>query len=165
MREFAKGSFSLRHAPSALRIVYGAFLILIAPGFLSHAVFQVARIGLTPTAIAAYYRGAERDDVMAFPKTAGQLLEVTHAHAFVMGVLFLILAHLFLSTSVSTRSKAIVLGAAFVGTFGDLVSPWLVRYGAGWCAWILIGSWAMQAAGNAALVAISGWECLGPGSA
>ncbi len=163
MREFAKGQFSLRRAPRSLRLIYGGFLILAGLGFFSQLGFQIGRIGVTPSAVATYYRGGERGEVMAFPKTFTQLLEVSHAHAFVMAVVFLILAHLFVATSTPERLKAAVLVLAFVGTFGDLLAPWLVRYGAPWCAWIALAAWAAQALGNLALVAVSGWECLGVG--
>lgn len=163
VREFGKGGFSLRRAPAPLRLIYGAFIVLTVPGLLSQLAFHVGRIGLTPHAIAVYYRGGEQGDVMAFPKTFGQLLEVTHAHAFTMPVVFLILAHLFVSTQVSDRFKAVVLVVTFVGLFGDLASPWLVRYVAAGCAWIALAVWIMEAAGSFVLVAVTGWECLGRG--
>ena len=106
MREFGKGGFSLRRAPAPLRLVYAGFLVLLAPGLLSQLAFHVGRIGLTPAAVATYYRGGEEGEVMVFPKTFGQILELTHAHAFTMSVVFLILAHLFVSTSVSDSFKA-----------------------------------------------------------
>jgi hypothetical protein len=64
----------------------------VAIGFATQLGFQVGRIGFSPEAIAAYYRGGESGGVMTFPKTFGQLLEVSHAHAFTMAVIFLILA-------------------------------------------------------------------------
>jgi hypothetical protein len=161
VREFGKGGFSLRRAPAPLRLVYAGFLFLLAPGLLSQLAFHVGHIGLTPAAVATYYRGGEQGEVMMFPKTFGQLLELTHAHAFTMSVVFLILAHLFVSTSVSDRFKAGALVAAFLGLLGDLTAPWLVRYGAAWCAWIALGAWALEAAGTITLVAVTGWACLG----
>lgn len=164
MREFSKSQFSLRQAPGAVRAIYGAFLVLILPGWLTQLGFQIGRVGLSPGAIAAYYRGSESGDVMMFQKTFGQLLEVTHAHAFTMGVVFLILAHLFVSTRVPARWKVAVLAVTFAGTLGDLAGPWLVRYGAAWCAWILLVAWLAQSAGNLTLIAINGWECLALGA-
>jgi hypothetical protein len=161
VREFGKAGFSLRRAPAPLRLVYGGFLLLLLPGLLSQLAFHVGRIGLTPSAVATYYRGGEQGEVMAFPKTFGQLLELTHAHAFTMSVVFLILAHLFVSTSVSDRFKAGVLTVTFLGLFGDLAAPWLVRYGGAWCAWIALAAWGLEAAGIATLMAVTGWECLG----
>src|SRR4029453_14871139 len=130
--------------PAPLRLVYAGFLALLAPGVLSQLAFHVGRIGLTPTAVATYYRGGEQGEVMVFPKTFGQLLELTHAHAFTMSVVFLILAHLFVSPPVSDRSKGGALVATFLGLFGDLTAPWLVRYGAAWCAWIALAAWALE---------------------
>jgi hypothetical protein len=141
-------------------MIYAAFLLLVALGLVTQAAIQSGRIGLTPAAIASYYRGGETGDVMTFPKEFWQLLEVTHAHAFVMAVVFLVLAHLFVSTSLSDRTKAAFLTLAFVGTIGDLLSPWLVRYGAAWCAWIALASWMAQGVGNLALLVLSGRECL-----
>src|SRR3989454_8539134 len=159
MREFGKGGFSLKRAPRRLRLVYGGFLVLTAIGFATQFGFEIGRIGVTPAAIATFYRGSESGDVMVFPKTAAQLLEVTHAHAFVMAIVFLILAHLFVSTSAPETLKMVVLTVAFVGTVGDLMSPWLVRYGAASCAWLALGSWIAQGAGNLVLLVVSSWEC------
>ncbi len=160
MREFGKGGFSLKRAPRRLRLIYAGFLVLAAMGFATQLGFQIGRIGLTHSAIATFYRGSESGDVMVFPKTAAQLLEVTHAHAFVMAVVFLILAHLFVSTSTPEPLKMAVLTVAFAGTVADLASPWLVRYEAASCAWIAFASWIAQGAGNLVLLAVSGWECL-----
>lgn len=160
MREFAKGSFVLREAPRPLRLIYTGFLLLVTLGFVSQHGFQIARIGLAPPAIAHYYRGGEGADVMTFPKAFGQLLEVSHAHAFMMAVVFLILAHLFASTATSAGFKAIVLAVTFTGLLGDLVGPWLVRYVAAGYAWLVLLSWVAQGLGNAVLVAVTGWECL-----
>src|SRR5262245_30537418 len=115
MREFAKNGFSLRAAPRAVRLVYGGFLIFAVLGVATQLGFIVGRIGVTPVDVAAYYRGGEHGEAMTFPKTFGQLLEVTHAHAFVMGVVFLVLAHLALATSASARLKMGVLIVTFAG--------------------------------------------------
>jgi hypothetical protein len=163
MREFGKGQFSLREAPRALRLIYAGFLLLTLIGLVSQLGFQAGRIGFLPAAIARYYRGDDTGLVLAFPKTFGQLLEVTHAHAFVMAVFFLILAHLFAGAAVSPVVKSFVLGVAFGGILGDLVGPWLTRYVAAGFAWMVLASWIAEGGGLAALVTISGWECLAPG--
>ncbi len=162
MREFGRPQFTLRQAPRRLRLIYAGFLLLVALGVLSQLGFQIARIGTSPRAIATYYRGGESAEVMVFPKTFGQLLEIAHAHAFVMGIVFLILAHLFAATAVAESVKTIVLAMTFAGLLGDLLAPWLVRYLAAWCAWITLASWAAQGLGNGLIIAISAWTCLAP---
>jgi hypothetical protein len=160
VRDFARGAFSLRAAPRDVRLVYGGFLVLAVVGFATEFAVACGRIGVTPTAVATYYRGGEAGPVMVFPKTFAQLLDITHAHAFVMGLVFLVLAHLFLATRVSSRVKATVLVVVFSGTAADLLGPWLVRYGAPSLAWVVLGAWAFQAVGYSALFALTGWECL-----
>ena len=49
----------------------------------------------------------------------------------------------------------------FAGLLGDLVSPWLVRHVASPWAWVLLASWTALTVGTVALIAISGWDCLG----
>jgi hypothetical protein len=161
VREFGKGQFRLSQAPRALRLIYAGFLVLVAIGLLTQLGFQVGRIGLTPGAIAGYYRGSESGNVMTFPKGFWQLLEITHAHAFTMAVIFLVLAHLGVSATAPRPLKTAALMAAFAGTVGDLASPWLVRYVAAGCAWIAIASWSAQGLGNLTLVVLSGWACRG----
>lgn len=163
MREFGKGPFTLRHAARPLRLVYGGFLLLVAAGVATQLAFHIGRIGLTPSEVATYYRGSDAGEVMRFPKTPGQLLELTHAHAFTMAVIYLVLAHLFGSTRAPATFRAVVLVVAFAGTAGDLVAPWLIRYGAAWCAWIALAAWAAQATGTLLMLGVSAWECLGIG--
>lgn len=161
MREFTKGGFQLRTAPRALRLIYGGFLVLAAIGLATQLGFQVGRIGVTPHAIALYYRGGDSGEVMTFPKTFFQLLELTHAHAFMMAVIFLILAHLFAATAQSPTVKAAFVTLTFAGMLGDLTAPWLVRYaGPGW-AWMDLAAWCAEGVGAAILVAVSAVECLG----
>jgi hypothetical protein len=164
VREFAKGSFALREAPRPLRLIYAGFLLLTALGLASQLGFAAGRIGMTPAAVARYYRGGESGHVMAFPKTWGQLLEVSHAHAFVMGVVFLILAHLFAATALPSRAKGAVLAVTFAGVLGDLAGPWLTRYLAAGCSWVVLLAWLAEGGGFLLLVAVSMWECLAPPS-
>ncbi len=160
MRAFGSGHFRLREAPATVRRVYAGFLVLAAVGFLTQAGFQAGRIGITPAAVAAYYRGGEVGGAMAFTKPFGHLLEVTHAHAFMMAVVFLVLAHLFVATAVSERSKRLVLLVAFGGALGDLAGPWLVRYGAAGLAWVELGAWLALWGGGAVMIGVSLRECL-----
>lgn len=162
MREFAKASFTLRQAPRPLRLIYAGFLSLVAIGIATELGFQIERIGLTPERVAAYYRGGEDEAVMTFPKTFGQLLEVTHAHAFMMAVIFLILAHLFAATSTSNVLRAVVLGLTFAGMAGNLAAPWLTRYATASGAWLLLSSWAAQGIGSVLMVGVGIWECIAP---
>ena len=100
---------------------------------------------------------------MAFPKTFGQLLEVTHAHAFTMALVLLVLAHLFVATGVSARTKGTAVAWAFAGTCGGLATPWAVRYVSGGFAMRVLLSRLAQAAATWTMLAVSAYECLGRG--
>ena len=72
---------------------------------------------------------------MTFPKTLRELVELTHFHAFIMGVVYLVLAHLVLATSAPELVKRVAIVLALVGLVGDLVGVWLIRYVSGVFAW------------------------------
>jgi hypothetical protein len=160
MRQFASGQFRLRDAPRGLRLIYVGFLLLTAIGLVTQIGFQAWRIGPFPTGIATYYRGGEARETMAFPKPFGHLLEVTHAHAFMMAVIFLVLAHLFAGVSIiGPRAKGAVSVMAFAGMLGDLAAPWLVRYGAAAFSWLQLGCWIILGLAASVMVGVSLWEC------
>jgi hypothetical protein len=160
MRQFASGQFRLRDAPRSLRLAYAGFLLLTAIGLVTQIGFQAWRIGPSPTGIATYYRGGEAGETMAFPKPFAHLLEVTHAHAFMMAVIFLVLAHLFAGASmIDPRTKGAVIVMTFTGMLGDLAAPWLVRYGAAAFAWLQLGCWILLGLAAEVMVGVSFWEC------
>ena len=154
MRAFASSGYLLRDARLEVRLVYTAFLMLVLVGMLSMAVFELYHIGPTPSRVAAYYRGGERGTEMAFAKTLRELVEVTHFHSFIMGVVYLVLAHLYIATAVRPALKRAVIVLAFAGLLGDLVSPWLIRYAAGAFAYLQLASWLAEWAGFGAFIVV-----------
>ena len=141
MRAFAGNGYLLRTARVEVRLVYTAFLLLTLIGMLTMAAFQLKHVGPTPGRIAAYYRGGERAGEMTFAKTFRELVEVTHFHSFIMGVIYLVLAHLFIATTVRPALKRWLIVAAFLGLAGDIVSPWLIVYVSGAFAPLLMVTW------------------------
>jgi hypothetical protein len=154
MRAFVSNSYLLRHARLEVRLVYTGFLVLVAVGMLTMAAFQLHHIGPSPSAVAAYYRGGDRGGEMAFAKTFRELVEVTHFHAFIMGVVYLVLAHLFIATPLRPVLKQGVIVLALAGLVGDLVSPWLIRYVSGGFAAVQVLSWAAEWVGFGAFVGV-----------
>jgi hypothetical protein len=128
MRDFAKPGFRLAQLPRDIKWVYTGFLVFVGLGLCTNGLFQCTRIGLTLNRIAMYYRGGELEQSMTFPKTFVQLLELTHFHTFIMGVIFLILAHLVIATAISPWLKTSLILFACVGSLGDIASYWLIRY-------------------------------------
>lgn len=152
MRSFATSGYRLRDARLEVRLIYSGFLTLTLVGVLTLAIFQVGQIGPTPQRIAAYYRGGTRSGEMTFAKTFRELVEVTHFHAFIMAVVYLVLAHLLLATDAPERTKRAVIVLSFAGLAGDIIAVWLIRYVCAAFAYVQLGSWGAQWVGHAAFV-------------
>jgi len=144
MRVFGSSSYLLSDARVEVRLVYSGFLLLAVIGMATMALMQWKHIGPTPAAIATYFRGGEREGAMTFPKTFRELVELTHFHAFIMGVVYLVLAHLVLATSASELVKRIAIVLALAGLVGDLVGVWLIRYVSGAFAWAQVLFWGAE---------------------
>jgi hypothetical protein len=152
MRVFGSQGYLLSDARVEVRLVYTGFLVLAVIGMATMALLQWKQFGPTPNAIATYVRGGERDGAMTFPKTFRELVELTHFHAFIMGVVYLVLAHLVLATSAPDLVKRAAIVVALVGLVGDLVGIWLIRYLSGAFAWAQVFFWAAEWAGFSAFV-------------
>ncbi len=162
MRNFTKKGSWLDQTSLEIRVIYTLFILFALVGHLSFILISVYRIGPGVSDIMRHYRGDEggvggihRPAVpeapagaaplagaeMAFPKEFMELLEVTHFHAYIEGILLLVLAHLFAAVPLSTRARMTVIVIAFGSTFLDLISPWLIRYGTGGFAYLQIAAW------------------------
>ena len=164
MRAFSNSGYLLGNARVEVRLVYTGFLVLVTIGLATMAVAQVGHYGLTPGSIAIAVRGGERNGVMAFEKTFRELTELTHFHAFSMGVVYLILAHLIIATRAPRWVKQWSIIGGFAGVTGDIVGLWLVRYVAAAFAWLLLAAWAAEWFSFASFVIFPVWDMwiLGP---
>ena len=126
MKAFGGRGYLLRNARLEVRLVYTAFLSVRLDRHGHHGgASSSATSGRRPSRVAAYYRGGERDGEMTFAKTSRELVETTHFHAFIMGIVYLVLAHLFIATRAAAAVKRLFIVLAFAGLAGDLVAPWL----------------------------------------
>lgn len=158
MKAFAANGYRLRYARVEVRIVYSGFLLLILVGMATLAALQLYHIGLSPDRIAAFYRGGELGGQMAFAKTVRELVETTHFHAFIFGVVYLVLAHLFIATSVSPSLKTALVLLGLVALLIDLLAPWLIRFVAGGFAYLLMLAWLAEWVSFAAFIGVPMWE-------
>ena len=152
MKAFSNPGYMLANARIEVRLAYTGFLALTMIGMATMAVFQLGYVGPSPSAIAAYFLGGERDGVMLFAKPLRELVALTHAHAFVMSVVYLILAHLIIATTAPAVVKkwSVILG--FGGLVGDVAGVWLIRYVSPLFAYSQIVSWLAEWAGFVAFV-------------
>src|SRR5919109_1713914 len=161
MRLFALSGYRLGGAPREVRLVYTGFLGFILVGLVTVGLFQAVQIGVRLSEVAAYYHGGETEAAMTFPKTFIQLLEVTHFHAFIMGVVFLILGHLLLATGLSNRWQKGLLLSALAGSMGDLAGTWLIRYVSAGFALLQLLAWLLFWIGYGGMLIASMWEMWG----
>ncbi len=154
MKAFAGNSYLLRYARLEIRLIYTAFLLFVAIGMATSGAFQIGHIGLTPTRIAAFYRGGELGAEMTFEKTFRQLVEGTHFHAFIMGVVYLVLAHLFVASTLDAFWKRFFLILGMVGLALDLIMPWLIRYASAAFSWGLLFAWIAEWLGFGAYIVV-----------
>lgn len=140
MKNFTRKGSWLNQSSLEIRWIYSLFLVFALVGHLSFIAISVYRIGPGFADIVAHYRGSEEGE-MAFPKEFITLLEVTHFHAYIEGIVLLVLAHLFVAAPLSQRMKLGVVGVSFGSTFLDLTSPWTVRYLSPYAAYGQIFAW------------------------
>ena len=70
---------------------------------------------------------------MRLEKPARQVMETFHFHLFTVPIVLLIVGHLFMLTSISTRAKITVIAVASASTLTHLLAPLMVRFGSdGW---------------------------------
>ena len=160
MQVFARRGFQLRTASLQTRLAYTCFVALLLPGIASLVALSIGRVGLSPRAIAMYYRGGETE--MSFPKQFWQLAEVSHFHLFSIPVVVLILSHLLGATPASARLRIALTVTTYVGALLDIGSPWAIRYVAGGFAWALLAGWALLAVGLLSMTVISVVYMWGP---
>ncbi|MGH7893018.1 MAG: hypothetical protein ACREQL_00015 [Candidatus Binatia bacterium] len=144
MKAFTNPGYMLAVARIEVRLAYTAFLALTVIGMVTMGVFQWGHISPAPSDVAAYFLGGERAGVMTFPKGFRELVELTHAHAFVMGVVYLILAHLIIATTAPAAVKKWAVIVGFAGLVGDVVGVWLIRYVSPLFAYTQIGAWVAE---------------------
>jgi hypothetical protein len=158
MKNFASSSFRLRDASFEIRLVYTLFLVFILGGLATTWAFQFQRIGFSYERIVAYYLGGEIQGQMFFPKNLNALLEETHFHTFMMSVVFLILSHLFLATSVTRATKLFFILTTFFSHAADIGSTWLIPTQSSSFAYLLMMSWIGLWIGYLGMILIPAYE-------
>lgn len=137
-------------AQPLMRLTLGCTLVFVAGLWATNVFLYVTRMGLTPESVARYYLGSEAEFLPA--RTAGSMLEVTHAHLAMMAMVLLLVTHLAIFLPWSFRVRALLV----LGTFGSALlqegSGWLVRFVHPAFAWLKIASFLGLQAGLLILV-------------
>ena len=159
MKSFSRPSYRIANAPSEVKWIYTFFLLFMLIGFLTIGGYEFIRIGFHPQAVSEHYLGASGgEESPAFAKPFSALLETTHFHAFIMGVIYLTLAHLFIATEFRRGFKIFVVILGFLSAFLDLLLPWAIRYGSSAFAPVLLRAWVGDWGGFMAMILASFYD-------
>ena len=154
MKLFSAQGYLIANSRAEVKVAYAGFLLLSAIGLATMLILEAGRIGLSPEGIATHFRGGDYGDEMRFARTFGELIELTHFHAFIMGTVYLVLAHLFIATSIPLWLR----WGAIVGTLAALVAdlgvPWLVRYASADFAGVLLVAWVVEWLGFGVMIVV-----------
>jgi hypothetical protein len=153
MHVFTKSGYRLGKTSLETRISYSAFLLLMLPGLATMLALSIGRIGISPQAIAAFYRGGQGE--MSFPKELWQLMEEAHFHLFSVPVILLVLTHLLFATGCPPRTRVTISLGLWTGAVLEIGAPFAVRYWSAAFAPFLILGWALLSAGMLASVGYS----------
>ena len=101
-------------------------LLFMTGLWFTNAAMFLSRMRPTPKSVQAYYLGSSED--YSNPRSAASMLEVTHAHLPIMGVVVLMLTHLMIFSPYSDKAKRRFIALSFLSAFGGEASGWLVRF-------------------------------------
>jgi len=123
-------TFSYRTASTSLKLAVTGWLLLAVVG-LGVAGLQIdTQAGLTPTRALRHYQGDEA--TLQYPMAFGQLVGITHAHAFTLPMLALFLSLGLIASGAREWLKRTVVVVLFSGMVLELTAPWVGRYGPAW---------------------------------
>jgi hypothetical protein len=185
VRQFAR-PFPIDRLSLEARVLYTGFLVFLLLGLLSSVWLYADSFGdLTAASAQAYYRGGA-DSFSAPDPTAGgpmidlpgeaaatsapmrlekpprQLMETFHFHLFTVPIVLLVVGHLFMLTSIGTRSKIAVISVASGATLVHLIAPLMIRFGSARWAPLMPLSVVAAAIGWLPMLAWPLWEMWRP---
>ena len=101
-------------------------LLFISGLWVTNFALYFAKMGLTPSSVQAYYLGSEITFRPA--RTYQSMLEVSHMHLPMMGVVILLVTHLLIFAPFQDRTKFLFIGATFGSALLNEGAGWLVRF-------------------------------------
>ena len=104
--------------------------------WITNAFMFLSRMKPTPASVQAYYLGSAEEYSNA--RSAASMLETSHAHLPIMGVVVLMLTHLMIFAPYSDETKRWFISLSFLSAFGGEAAGWLTRFVHPAFAWLKI---------------------------
>lgn len=120
----------LQTFPKELKLLIGAFILLLSIGFYSGLLFVGETSTADPSGIEEQYLGNENDEdaaVMKFKKSKSAMLTLVHNHVLSMSIIFFLLGLIVLVTNLNQKFKLFLMLEPFLSiilTFGGLYLLW-----------------------------------------
>jgi hypothetical protein len=113
------------HQP-LMRLSLSLTLLLLVGFWITNFAMFFSRMGLEPSSVAAYYNGSEADFTPA--RSAASMLETTHMHLPMMGLVLLLLTHLLIFVPLRGPWKRALIVGVFLFALMSEGGGWLVRF-------------------------------------
>jgi hypothetical protein len=109
-----------------MRLTLGLTLGLLLAFWATNLAMYFSRMDLSPHSVVVYYRGSEED--FRPPRSSASMMETTHMHLPMMGMVLLFLTHLLIFLPHSRGAKVAFIVSAFVSALLEEGAGWLVRF-------------------------------------
>lgn len=123
MKYMENGSFK-NNDLMKLTITLSLFFLLLLWG--SNFIMYFSKMGLTKQSVVHYYLGSKED--FSVPRSFSAMIEVTHFHLPMMGMVLLFVTHLFLFVPFSRKAKLFCVYSTFASALLNETSSYLVRF-------------------------------------
>jgi hypothetical protein len=109
-----------------MRLTLGLTLLFLVGFWATNFAVYFSRMSLRPASVVAYYNGSEGDFRPA--RSLESMLETTHMHLPMMGMMLLFLTHLALFVPFSKPAKTALIATTFGSAALEEGAGWLVRF-------------------------------------
>ena len=123
MRYLQDGSHT--HQP-LMRLSLALTLVLLLGFWATNFAMYFSRMGLDAASVVAYYNGSEADFTPA--RSPASMLETTHMHLPMMGLVLLLLTHLLIFVPLRGSWKRAFIAGVFLFAIMSESGGWLVRF-------------------------------------
>lgn len=146
-----------------MRLTIGLTLVLLLVFWITNFALYGSKMGLRPSSVVTYYNGSEESFLP--PRTAGSMVEVTHAHLAMMAVVLLLLTHLVIFSPFRKGVKLLLIWGTFTAAVASEAGGWLVRFVSPQLALVKVGGFlALQAFLGVLLLTVARALWRGPSS-
>jgi hypothetical protein len=123
VKSLVNGEFKVS---SFMRLTLSWALLFLVGLWTTNFLLFFQKMGLSPEAVVGYYLGSEAQ--FTAPRTYQGMLEVTHFHLPIMGMVLLLLTHLLLFVPLRNGWKVVGVTIPFLSALMNEGAGWLVRF-------------------------------------